>query len=152
MIVFLSTFFLSGADPLHNFGTRWEMVQENARLVWLIFTGDVGQGVVWLLCSLIFFRAWRLNRHSNVWYSDIHWQISGIFFCWFLQSILSLISNFYSFLWMQGMIRLFVFVFGFYFLNTLFAARKMIYHPKTSDEVKEMMKKYDEILKKLNDG
>lgn len=149
VIVFLSTFFLSEAELLHNFGTRWDMVQHNARLVWLLFTGDLGQAAVWFLCSLIFYKAWRKNRLRGVWYTDIHWQLSGIFLCWSVLSLLSLVSNFYSYLWLTGMVRLFVFVFGFYCLNTLFAARKMLFHPETPEEMEHKAAKFDELIKIL---
>jgi hypothetical protein len=151
LLVLASTFFLSDADPFENFGTRFEFVKYNIRLIWLLFLGDAGQSVIWFCCSLIFFRAWRKNRDTNKWYSDLHWQLSGIFFCWSVLSILSVVSNLYSYLWIQGMVRLFVFFFGFYFLNTLYRVRKILYNPETPDTIIEKAKKLDDLLVKIDD-
>jgi hypothetical protein len=101
--------------------------------------------------SLIFFTAWLKNRHKNKWYSDLHWQFSGIFFCWSVSSALSFVSNFASYLWIQGLVRVFVFVFGFYFLNTLYAARKLLYYPEEKDETIRKAKAFDKLFKEITD-
>lgn len=151
VIVFASTFFLADADILHNFGTRLEMLRGNSRLVYLLFTSDAGQSIEWFCCSLIFFIAWHKNKAKGFWYVDILWQLSGIFFCWSILSVISLISNFYSYLWIQGMFRLFVFIFGFYFLNTLYAARNLIFYPESRDESIRKAQKFDELIKLIKD-
>lgn len=151
IIVGLSTFFLSDADPFENFGTRFDFVKYNIKLIWLLFSGDAGQSLVWFCCSLIFFKAWRKNRIKKVWFADMYWQLSGIFFCWCVLSILSVVSNFFSYLWIQGMVRLFVLFFGFYFFNTLYRARYMIYNSETPEEMLKKAQKFDELIKKISE-
>jgi hypothetical protein len=151
VIVFVCSYFLSDADLLHDFGNRFDFVEHNIKLIWLFIIGDVGQAIEWFCCSLIFFTAWIKNRNTNKWYSDLLWQFSGIFVCWSVSCALSFVSNFASFLWIQGLVRTMVFVFGFYFLNTLFAARKLIYYPETKEEMLLKAQKFEELLKKLND-
>lgn len=149
--VFGITFFLADAKLFHDFGNRFEIVKDNMRLVWLLVTGDVGQAVIWFGSSLIFFLAWNKNKKRTAWYTDMYWQLSGVFFCWFVLSVLSLISNFVFYLWLQGLVRLCVFIFGFYFFNTLYAARKLMYYPETREEALRKAQKFDELLKKLRD-
>lgn len=146
LIVFLSTFFLSDADIFHDFGIRYEIIQKNMRLLWLLITGNMGLAIVCFLSSVIFFTAWKKNRHRNVWYSDLHWQLAGLCFGWCVLCLMNVLANFYSFLWIQGMMRLFVFLFSAYFLNTLYRARKILYYPETREEAIRKAAKYDELI------
>lgn len=145
------SYFLSEADMLHNFGTRFEIVQYNIKLIWLFIIGDVGQALEWFCCSLIFFTAWMKNRDKNKWFSDLFWQWSAVCFCLFISSGLSFVANFASFLWIQGLVRALVFVSAAWFLNTLYRARKLIYYPETRDETLRKAQKFDELLKKITE-
>lgn len=151
VIIFGLSFLLSDADMFHDFGTRFEFVKHNAKLIWMLIIGDVGQAIEGICCSLIFFTAWRKNRNKNRWYSDLHWQFSALCLCWSISSALSFVSNFSSYLWIQGLIRLCVFIFWFYFLNTLFAARKLLYYPEERDEAIRKAEAFDKLLKTLRD-
>lgn len=51
------------------------------------------------------------------------------------------------FLWIQGMVRAFVAIFGLYFLNTLYAARNLIYNPPTPEEITAKAKRFEELVK-----
>jgi hypothetical protein len=146
LIVFLSTFFLADADIFHDFGVRYEVIMANMRLLGLLITGNLGLAIVCFLSSLIFFTAWKKNRHRNVWYSDLHWQLAGLCFGWAILCVMNLLANFNSYLWIQGMIRLFVFLFSAYFLNTLYRARKILYHPESREESIRKAAKYDELI------
>lgn len=146
LLIFGGSFFLADADLFHNFGARFESVQYNFKLILLFFLGDVGQTVVCFCSSLIFFTAWKLNRGKNLWYSDIFWQLGSTFLCWSILSIVSLLANFYSYLWIQGMIRLCVFIVVLYVLNTLYRIRRLIYYPETREETILKAKKYDEFI------
>lgn len=146
VVVFASTYFLSGADLFRDFGIRYDIIQANTKLLVLLITGNVGLSVACFLSSLIFFTAWRLNRHRNVWYSDLHWQLAGMCFGWSVLSILNLLSNFHSFLWVQGMVRLLVFIFTSYVLNNLYRARKIIYYPESREEAIRKAAKFDELI------
>lgn len=146
IIVAVTSFFLSGADLFENFGSAYHALKENSKLLWLLISGDTFQSVIWFLCSFVFFTAWRKNRKRGEWYSEIHWQLSGVFFCWFLLALINIIGIYYRFLWIQGTLRLFVGLFGLYFFNTLWASRKLIYNPPTKDELIEKNKKFEQIL------
>jgi hypothetical protein len=150
LIVFGSTFFLADAELLENFGTRKDMVK-NDRLLWLLITGDGMQGIASFFISLVFFRAWYLNRSENFWFNDLMWQLSGAFFCWFLASMISILGTFWLFLWVQGMFRLFAGVFMIYVCNTVLAARQRLYHPETPEEAKVKAAKFDELIKMMKE-
>lgn len=147
VIVFLSTFFLADADLFENFGTRLDMLKSNARLLWLLVTGDGMQAVGSLIIAIIFFRSWYLNRDKPFWFNDVLWQLSGAFFCWFLVSVISILGTFWLYLWIQGMFRLFTGIFLLYVANTLIAARSMLYHPETPEEAQVKAAKFDELIK-----
>lgn len=132
--------------PVHD------SIKDDEKLEMLLVTGDIFQGMVWLLSSLIFFRGWMKLRLRQVWYSDLIWQMAGIFFCFFILSVIRLWGIFQMFLWIQGMVRVFVAIFGLYFLNTLYAARDLIYNPPTSEDTVNKAKKFDELIKLIKDA
>lgn len=150
VLVLGGSYFLSGTDLFHNFGTRFEIVQYNFKLILLFFLGDAGGMVIYFCCSLIFFTAWKLNRPKNVWYSDLFWQLGSVCFCWSVLCVVSLLANFYSYLWVQGMIRFCSSLVGFYVLNTLYRVRKLLYYPETREETIMKAKKYDELMALMN--
>jgi hypothetical protein len=149
LLIFGGSFFLSDADILHNFGARFEIVKYNFKLILLFFLGDIGQGVCCAGSSLILFIAWKLNRNKNMWFSDLFWQLGGAFAFWALLCGVSLLANFYSYLWIQGMVKLFGFIAMFYLLNTLYRIRKRLYYPETRDETIRKAQKFDELLKAI---
>src|SRR6478672_8501294 len=131
VLVLGGSYFLSDADLFHNFGARFEVVKYNFKLILLFLIGDIGGVMVFVSSSLIFFTAWKLNRHKNTWYSDIFWQQASVYVCWAVLCAVSLLANVSSFLWIHGMIKLAVLIVSFYALNTLFRSRKLFYYPET---------------------
>lgn len=151
LVVFVSTFFLSGADMFEDFGSVLNKVGQNGKLIWLLISSDIFQSVVWLLCSSVFFTAWIIIRKKQAWYTDILWQLGGVLICWFLLAIVRIWGIFHQLLWIQGMLSFFVAVFGLYFFNTLWRARKLIYYPNTPEEAMIKAKKFDELIKYFKD-
>lgn len=145
LIVFLSTFFLAGADLFESFGARIDMLK-NSQLLWLLITGDAMQGLAAFVISYIFFRSWQKNRHRPLWFNDLMWQLSGAFFCWFMACLVSIIGTHWMFLWMQGMMRLFSGVFMLYVANTVIAAKPILYNPETPEEAVRKANKFDELI------
>lgn len=148
LIVFGSTFFLADAELMENFGTRSDMIK-NERLLWLLITGDALQGFAAFFISYVFFKAWNKNKAKSFWFTDLMWQLSGAFFCWFLACAFSILGTFWLFLWLQGMLRLFAGVFILYVCNTVIAARKMLYYPETPEEATIKAAKFDELIKMM---
>lgn len=148
-IVFVSTFFLSGADMFEVFPSQ--QTKGNEKLQLLLVGSDAFQALVWFPSSLIFFSAWRKLRKKNLWYTDILWQLSGVFFCWFVLSVIRIWGIYQLYLWVQGLVRFFVAIFGLYFFNTLYAARNLLYYPPTPEELEIKAKKFDELIKYFKD-
>lgn len=146
LIVMISTFFLSGANIFESFPPTRVSIKEE-KLEVLLIAADVFQGLVWLFSCVIFFKAWLKLRLKPVWYCDLMWQLAGIFFCFFILSVLRIWGLFQMFLWIQGMVRAFVAIFGLYFLNTLYAARNLIYNPPTPEEITAKAKRFEELVK-----
>jgi hypothetical protein len=146
VLVFGGSYFLSDADLFHSFGARFEVVQYNFKLILLFLISDIGGLLVFICSSLIFFKAWKLNRSKNTWYSDLFWQLGSVYLCWAVLFAISLLANVRSFLWIYGMIKLAVFIVSFYVLNTLFRVRKLIYYPETREETILKAKKYDDLM------
>lgn len=149
-VVFVSTFFLSGADMFETFPPVHSSI-ENERLEMLLIAGDIFQACVWMGACLIFFKAWLRLRFRQIWYSDLMWQLSGIFFCFFILSLIRIWGMFQMYLWIQGMVRVFVAIFGLYFLNTLYAARRLIYNPETPEETQKKARLFEQIIKLMKD-
>ena len=150
-VVFVSTFFLSGADLFEAFLPLSEQTHGNEKLKMLVLGGDLFQACMWLPSSVIFFIAWRKIKKRNVWYSDLLWQLSGVFLCFFILSVIRIWGWFQMFLWVQGMVRMFVAIFGLYFLNTLLSARYLLFNPPTSEMNERKAQKFDEIIKLMKD-
>lgn len=151
LIVVVSTFFLSGADLFEVFPSTVTEMKRNDNLMTLLIGADTFQAFMWLPSSLIFFKAWRKLKNLDLWYTDILWQLSGVFFCWFVLAVVRLWGVFELYLWIQGIVRFFVAIFGLYFLNTLYAARKLLYNPPTTEETKNKAEKFDKLIKMLSD-
>lgn len=150
LIVFVSTFFLSGSDMFEAFPPVHASITDE-KLELLLIAGDVFQALVWLGACLIFFKAWRKLRLRPIWYSDLMWQMAGIFFCFFILSIIRIWGMFQMYLWIQGMVRVFVAIFGLYFLNTLYAARQLIYNPPTPEETAKKARLFEQIIKLMQE-
>jgi hypothetical protein len=151
-VVFISTFFLSEANLFQVFPPAIKEIAGNVKLKILSIGADVFQAMVWLPCCLIFFKAWRILRGRNLWYTDILWQISGVFFCWFILALVRIWGVYHLYLWIQGLVSFFVAIFGLYFFNTLYAARKLIYYPQTSEEAQLKAEKFDKMIKYLKEN
>ncbi len=149
-IVFVSTFFLSGADLFERFIPLSTQSHGNDKLQILIIGGDVFQALIWFPCSLIFFMAWRKVRKKNLWFTDLLWQLAGVFLCFLMLSLIRIWGWFQMYLWVQGMVRVFVAIFGLYFFNTLYAARKLLFDPPTPEETIQKAKKFDELINLIN--
>lgn len=149
LVVFVSTFFLSGADMFEPFPSLVSVVKGNDKLMMLLVGSFLFVGIVSLALSIVFFNAWRKLRHRNVWYQDLLWQISGMFFCIFILKVVLVWGVYQRYLWIQGMTFMFVGIFGLYFFNTVFAARKLLYNPPTNEETQTKVKKFDELIKLL---
>lgn len=148
-VVFVTTFFLSGADMFEPFPSLASLVKGNGKLMMLLVGSFLFVGIVSLSLSLVFFRAWQKLKHRKVWYQDLLWQISGMFFCIFLLKVVLVWGVFQRYLWIQGMTFMFVGIFGLYFFNTVFAARKLLYNPPTTEELQDKVKKFNELIKIL---
>lgn len=146
VIVVLGAFFLSDANVLESFGDRLEMLHSNVRLLLLLVTGDATQMIGALICATVLFYAWKINKDKGLWFTDIYWQLSGVFFCIFLRSMVHLVGTFYMYLWVVGIVQLFKGIFLLYFSNTLWAARRMLYNPESSEESARKAAKFDELI------
>lgn len=151
IVVFITTFFISGTDIFQSFGPRDEQIPNADKLLKLLTVGFTWMAVICIVPSYVFFKAYRHNIGKGAWYADLYWQISGTFFCWFLLGLISAVGLFQTYLWVTGLLWLYSGVFITYMVNTLWKCRKLLYHPESPSEMLLKAQKFDELIELIHE-
>src|SRR5690349_19015967 len=147
IIVFVTTFFVSGTDIFQNFGPRSHFLPNADKLINLLTVGFSWMAVACGVPCYVFFKAYLSNVGRGVWYADLYWQVAGTFLCWSLLGLISVIGLFETYLWLTGLLWLYSSIFITYMVNTLWKSRKLLYHPESPSEMLMKSQKFDELIR-----